>query len=70
MIILNRILLFIVLLSILFPENVHAYLDPGTGSYVLQIILAFVIGGLYTFKLYWVRIKAYLKRTFLEERKL
>lgn len=60
----NQILLLIILFLFFFPSNVHAYLDPGTGSYVLQIILAFVIGGLYSLKLYWKRIKAYFKHLF------
>ena len=28
----------------------HAYLDPGTGSYILQMILAGALGGAYVFK--------------------
>ena len=49
---------------IFFPEDVHAYLDPGTGSYALQVVLAMVVGGLYSLKLYWTTIKAFLKRIF------
>lgn len=30
----------------------HAYLDPGTGSYILQMILAGTLGGAYLFKGY------------------
>ena len=55
-------LLFIGLLLLIFPKNAHAYLDPGTGSYVLQIVSAFVIGALVSLKLKWQWIKAYFKR--------
>lgn len=34
-----------------------AYLDPGTGSMVLQLILGGVAGGLVIIKLYWARLK-------------
>lgn len=36
----------------------YAYLDPGTGSILLQLLLG-GIAGVWTFsKLYWARIKA------------
>ena len=55
---------FLVVLPLFFfPTKANAYLDPGTGSYVLQLILAFVIGGLYNLMLYWKRIKAYFRRS-------
>jgi len=63
----NAILL--VLASFLYPHNTYAYLDPGAGSYVFQIILAFVIGGLYSLKLYWVRVKVVIKSVFSKEAK-
>lgn len=34
-----------------------AYLDPGTGSILLQALLGGVAGGLVILKLYWTRIK-------------
>lgn len=31
-----------------FPSNAHAYLDPGTGSIILQgVLAAFIAGGMY-----------------------
>ncbi|MFH2012297.1 MAG: hypothetical protein ABIJ37_06320 [Pseudomonadota bacterium] len=42
----------------------QAYLDPGTGSYILQLILAGLFGTLVTIKIYWKRIKTYLKSSF------
>lgn len=35
----------------------QAYLDPGTGSMILQIILGGVAGLLVAGKLYWARLK-------------
>ena len=38
----------------------QAYLDPGTGSMVLQLILGGVAGALLIAKLYWARFKKLL----------
>ena len=42
------------------PSTAFAYLDPGTGSIILQTLLAAVIGALFTLKLYWRRIRTWL----------
>lgn len=52
-------LLLIVTLQLTLSKNAHAYLDPGTGSYVIQVILAVVIGGACSIKMYWVKIKVF-----------
>ncbi len=33
------------------------YLDPGSGSFILQIVIAAVLGGAYAVKVYWKKIK-------------
>lgn len=35
----------------------HAYIDPGTGGMLLQLLLGGVAGGLVVGKLYWLRFK-------------
>jgi hypothetical protein len=37
----------------------YAYLDPGTGSILLQMLLGGVAGGLVVIRLYWARIKSW-----------
>ena len=39
--------------------NAHAYLDPGTGSILLQGLLAAIAGSLVAVKLYWAKIKSF-----------
>lgn len=46
------------------PPRAHAYLDPGTGSYFFQILIAGLIGGLFAVKLFWGRIKAFFQGLF------
>ena len=37
-----------------------AYIDPGSGSLLIQVLLASVIGGISVF---WKRIKSFFTRT-------
>lgn len=60
----SYILFLIVLLHFTFYEDAFAYLDPGTGSYVFQALLAFLIGVLYTIKMYWQKIKEFFCNLF------
>lgn len=41
---------------------VHAYLDPGTGSLVLQIVLAAFAGVAYWCKIQWNNIKGFFNK--------
>ena len=45
------------LLAVGFITPAHAYLDPGTGSILLQGLFAAVVGGLVTIRLYWAKLK-------------
>ncbi len=40
----------------------HAYIDPGTGSMLLQLLLGGVAGALVILKLYWSRFRAWFDR--------
>jgi hypothetical protein len=44
-------------------QNAHAYLDPGTGSYTLQILVAVFVGAFYAIKVYWSKIKAFFSKS-------
>lgn len=54
----------ILLSGILFPHAAFAYLDPGAGSFILQMLIAGIMGALFTIKLYWYRLKAFIARLF------
>ncbi|HJR75716.1 MAG TPA: hypothetical protein VJ805_02050 [Nitrospiraceae bacterium] len=48
-------------------QNAFAYIDPGSGSILLQLILGGVAGVLVVVKMYWQKLKAgagSLKRIF------
>ena len=51
----------------------HAYIDAGSGSYLLQLFLAGFVGALYAVKVFWKRIRAFFgglvgKRSQADER--
>lgn len=56
-------------LEILLAENAYAYLDPGTGSYVFQLLVGFLMGAFLAIKIFWGRIKTFLTNIFLRWRK-
>jgi len=45
----------------------YAYLDPGTGSMVLQAVLAAIAGASVTIGLFWRRIKSFFIRLLCRE---
>ena len=48
---------FILVVLVLMPAPALAYLDPGTGSFIIQGIIAAVVGAGLAIKLFWHRIK-------------
>ena len=40
-------------------EDAFAYLDPGTGSIIIQGVIAAVVGGLIVIKVYWYKLKSF-----------
>ncbi len=45
----------------------HLYLDPGSGSYILQLLLAAILGGMFAIKIYWRRIRAFFNKSKVTE---
>ena len=58
------LLLFAATLGVLLPERAFAYLDPGTGSFLIQIVIAAVVGSLFTIKMWWHNIKNFIANIF------
>jgi hypothetical protein len=38
------------------------YIDPGSGSYLVQVIIAAILGVLFYFKNIWLSIKSFFYR--------
>ncbi len=43
-------------------QSAQAYLDPGTGAIILQMLLGGVAGALVILKLYWHRFTSFFRR--------
>ncbi len=52
------------LVSLTVVSSAYGYIDPGTGSYFLQLFAAGIVGVLYGIKTYWSVIKSYFTRKF------
>ena len=42
-------------------HQAHAYLDPGTGSYIIQVAIGVIFGATYMVKVFWSRIINFFK---------
>lgn len=41
-----------------------AYLDPGSGSYLLQLLIAGALGGLLMLRIYWGKVTDFFRKLF------
>lgn len=44
------------------PGGQDHYLDPGSGSYLLQLLIASLLGGAFLLRTFWSRIVGFFKR--------
>ncbi|HUU05497.1 MAG TPA: hypothetical protein VMZ49_06405 [Patescibacteria group bacterium] len=61
---LGKLFLLLLAFCLLFPRYSYAYIDPGTGSYVFQIIIAAFVALSFAVKVYWHKIKIFVVRLF------
>ena len=54
----------VVSLLIITSKGAYAYIDPGTGSYVLQVVAASVLAGLFIIKSTWQNIRKSVGKLF------
>lgn len=63
---LTTVVLF-VLIYLTLAKNTYAYLDPGTGSYLIQILFAVFFSSLFFVKKFWQSIKQVIGSLFQKE---
>ena len=51
--------LLLVTLALTGTAPAHAYLDPATGSYVFQILMAGLLGALFALKMFWRSLRTF-----------
>ena len=52
----------LICLLFLFPKLAYAYIDPGTGSMLVQALLAVLAAVSVSLGLFWRRIRSYFSR--------
>lgn len=50
--------------GLVFPDNVYAYLDPGSGSLLVQVLIGAVLGSIYFIKVYWTKLSRFVTSFF------
>jgi hypothetical protein len=56
--------ILLLLFFLLLAEPTHAYLDPGSGSMLIQIIIGAFLGGGLIIKAYWQKIFKFIRKLF------
>jgi hypothetical protein len=59
----KHLFVYLSLLLLLFAKDSEAYIDPGSGSYVLQLLVASFFAVIFTVKMFWRNIKAFFSKT-------
>lgn len=65
----KRSLLMAAFIMVVPVSSAHAYVDPGTGSLLLQVLLGGAAGLLVAAKLFWHRITALFGRRATEAKR-
>ena len=62
-----QFILLILSAIVVLEKDAYAYIDPGSGSIMLQMLVAGLLGAAFTLKTYWRRIVSYFKKDFTEQ---
>ena len=63
----KKILIYLIFNTIaifLIVTNAYAYLDPGSGSFILQAIIGFLAALSASFLYYWTKVKNFFLKLF------
>ena len=53
----------------LLSNNAHAYLDPGSGSIILQALIAFFASVAAFISIYWKKLKSFISNLLSNNKK-
>ena len=63
----GQILILAAVATLAFPDFAQAYLDPGSGSYIIQVLFGMLFGASYLVKVYWGKIKSFFGKSTAED---
>ncbi|MBW1859599.1 MAG: hypothetical protein JRI70_05845 [Deltaproteobacteria bacterium] len=58
----------VALLIVFSPVEALAYLDPGTGSYVVQMAIAGAVSAAFAIRIFWGRLKDMFHNIFKRDK--
>ncbi len=65
----NRLAPLFLVIFVAQPLPAFAYLDPGSGSYIIQVTIGVLAGAVFMVKNYWAVINGYIQRFFNKDKK-
>ena len=54
--------LFLLYFGVVAVPNAHAYIDPGSGSFIFQVLIGGLLAGGVAVKAFWRRISTFFTR--------
>jgi len=58
----KTVVLFTVMILLVLTTSAHAYLDAGTGSMIIQLIVGGIAGSIVLLKVFWHRVLTIIGR--------
>jgi hypothetical protein len=65
----KNVVIITIILLLCSTCKAHAYIDPGTGSYIIQVIIGGLLGAVFALKIYWKKVRAYFSKLFSKRTK-
>lgn len=57
----KRLSLFVFAWLLALTSSAHAYIDPASGSYLIQFLIATLLGGAVVMKTFWGRTRDFFR---------
>ena len=64
-----KLVIYVILINIVYSNIAYAYLDPGTGSMILQVIVGGIAAFFASVLFYFRKFKFFFKNFFNKEKK-
>tara|TARA_B100000795_G_scaffold40664_1_gene26699 strand:- start:4798 stop:5010 length:213 start_codon:yes stop_codon:yes gene_type:complete len=65
----NKYIIHIIIFLFVLNSNAYAYLDPGSGSIILQAILGLIAASIATISFYWSKFKMLIFKLLKKNKK-
>lgn len=66
----KAVLITFIIFNLIISQKAYAYIDPGSGSYMLQLIIGAILGGLFALRLFFKdKIKIFFRNVLSRRNK-